>query len=120
MPDYESLPEYHYKRVDSTPTNIDGVTRPVDDVQPRKQINEAFRKGEISLTDEDNIDRFSEKYITEKRLVNMSLEHIQLLEINKNGKREENLSKVQEEENKQYEEIDWDMHFKSNTLKRLK
>ena len=43
-----------------------------------------------------------------------SLEHIQLLEINKNKKREENLSKVQ------YEEIDWDMHFKSNTLKTLK
>ena len=117
MPDYESLPEYHYKHVDSTPTNIDGVTGPVDDFQPRKQINEEFRKGELSLTDEDSIDRLSEKYITEKRLVKMSLEHIQLLEINKNRKREENLSKVQEEENKQYEEIDWDMHFKSNTFK---
>ena len=44
MPDYESLPEYHYEHVDSTPINIDGVTRPVDDFQPRKQINEAFRK----------------------------------------------------------------------------
>ena len=89
MPDYESLPEYHYKHLDSTPTNIDGVTRPVDDFQPRKQINEEFRKGEISLTDEDSIDRFSEKCITEKRLVKMSLAHIQLLEINKNRKREE-------------------------------
>ena len=67
------------------------------------------------MTDEDSIDRFSEKYITEKILVKMSLEHIQLLEISKNKKREENLSKVQKEENKQYEEIDWDMHFKSNT-----
>ena len=72
------------------------------------------------MNDEDSIDRFSEKYITEKRLVKMSLEHIQLLELYKNRKREENLSKVQEEENKQYEEIDWDMHFKSNTFKKLK
>ena len=47
MPDYESLPEYHYKNVDSTPTSINGVTRPIDDFQPRKQIIEAFRKGEI-------------------------------------------------------------------------
>ena len=44
MPDYESLSEYHYEHVDSKPINIDGVTRPVDDFQPRKQINEAFRK----------------------------------------------------------------------------
>ena len=72
------------------------------------------------MTDEDSIDRFSEKYITEKILVKMSLEHVQLLEISKNKKREENLSKVQKEENKQYEEIDWDMNFKSNTLKKLK
>ena len=58
------------------------------------------------MTDEDSIDRFSEKYITEKILVKMSLEQVQLLEISKNKKREENLSKVQKEENKQYEEID--------------
>ena len=120
MPNYESITGYHYRPVNLTPTHVDGIIRPVDDFQPRKQISEAFKKGEISLTDEDSIDRFCQKYITEKKVVRACLEHVQLLELNKKRKREENLSKVQEEENKQYKDIDWEMHFKSNTLEKLK
>ena len=58
MPNYESISGCHYRPVNSTPTHIDGIIRPVHDFQPRKQSSETFEKGEISLTDEASVDKF--------------------------------------------------------------
>ena len=63
-------------------------------------------KKETSLTDEDIMDKFCEKYIIEKKLERTSLEHFQLLEINNNRKREENALKTLQEGSKEYKDFD--------------
>ena len=48
MPDYEALRSCHYKPVSCTPTHTDDILRPIDDYQPRKQISDAFQKGDFT------------------------------------------------------------------------
>ena len=47
------------------------------------------------------------------------LEHLQILEIKKNKRSFERKTKAQQEQNKKYEDIDWNSHYKRNTLCQL-
>ena len=42
MPDYDKLPDFHYKNVWETPGSINGKQRTIDDFQPRRQLQNLF------------------------------------------------------------------------------
>ena len=72
------LPDYHYLNVSSTPVQIDGLSRKIDDFQPRKMLHQMYKENKISLADESSIDEFCKKFIIEKEIIKRSTEHIQL------------------------------------------
>ena len=114
------MPEYHYQHVSVSPTDVNGVQRPVDDYQPRKHLKEVFSKGEVKLTDEESIETFCDKFIIDKRIAKASLEHLQTLELRKEKRKLEKQLAGQEEDTKAYEDIDWEYYYKKNTLNKLK
>ena len=77
-PDY-TVSCYHYMKVEDTPVEIDGKAREIDDFQPRKQANVEFK--EHRLETEDEIERFSDKFIVEKGKLRKYLVHLALLEV---------------------------------------
>ena len=84
MPDYDRMPEYHYKHFSATPYEINNIQGQIDDFQPRKMLDIAFKEKVVRLNDEQSIDQFCKTYIVEKELVKKRLEHLQILEIKKN------------------------------------
>ena len=120
IPDYDKLPEYHYQHVSVSPTDVNGVQRPVDDYQPTKHLKEVFNKGEVKLTDEESIETFCDKFIIDKRIAKTSLEHLQTLELRKEKRKLEKQHSSQEEDTKAYEDVDWEYYHKKNTLNKLK
>ena len=119
MPDYDRMPEYHYKHVSATPYEINNIQRQVDDFKPRKMLDIAFKEKVVRLNDEESIDQFCNTYIVGKELVKKRLEHLQVLEIKKNKRSFERKTKAQQEQNKKYEDIDWNSHYERNTLCQL-
>ena len=83
MPDYDRMPQCHYKHVSATPYEINNIQRQVYDFQPRKMFDIAFKENVVRLNDEQSMDQFCKTYIVEKELVKNCLEHLQTLEIKK-------------------------------------
>lgn len=80
---------FHYLDVKSTPTEVDGQPRPIDDFQPRKQTADQIKGNK--LESEEQLDTFSKKYIVEKTKLGKYDEHLTYLEIKrKKEKRPEN------------------------------
>ena len=92
-----------------TPVQIDGLSRKIDDLQPRKMLHHMYKENKISLADESSIDEFCKTFIFEKEIIKRPIEHIQLLDIKKKKRLEEGRMKVQQEESKQYGEINWEL-----------
>ena len=63
IPDKTRLPEYHYKHARDTPAQINGCMREIDDLQPQIQIKKAVKEGNLSLDDEEGVEKFSNSYI---------------------------------------------------------
>ena len=103
------LPHYHHLNVSLTPVQINGLSRKIDDFQLKKMLHQMYKENKISLADEASIDEFCKTFIIEKDIINRSTEHIQLLDIKKKKSLEEGRMKEQQEESKQYREIDWEL-----------
>ena len=114
------LPDYHYLNVSLTPVQIDGLSRKIDDFQPRRMLHQMYKENKISLADESSIDEFCKKFVIEKEIIERSIEHIQLLDIKKKKRLEERRMEVQQEESKQYGEIDWELMCNKNILAKLR
>ena len=77
MPDYQRLPENHYKSVSDTSLyNDNNKTRGTNDFLRRPNIASAFNKGQLSVDNKEQIDTFCNKFIVEEHLVKDSLEHL--------------------------------------------
>ena len=66
-----------------TAVQFDGLSRKIDDFQPRKMLHQMYKENEISLADESSIDEFCKKFIIEKEIIKKFIEHIKLLDIKK-------------------------------------
>ena len=66
IPDESRLPEYHYKHVRDTPAQINGCMREIDDLQPRIQIKKVVKEDDLSLDNEESMEKFSKSYLVER------------------------------------------------------
>ena len=77
IPDESRLPEYHHKHVRDTPAQMNGCMREIDDLQPRIQIKKVVKEDDLSLDNEESMEKFSKSYIVERLLVIKCLKHAQ-------------------------------------------
>ena len=63
------LPDYHYLNVSLTPVQIDGLSRKIDDFQPRKMLHHMYKENKLYLADESSIDEFCKTFIIEKGII---------------------------------------------------
>ena len=77
MPNESRLPEYRYKHVRDTPAQINGCMREIDDFHSRIQIKKVVKEDDLSLDDEESVDKFSKTYIVERPLVIKCLKQAQ-------------------------------------------
>ncbi len=114
----QNLTLFHYLDVHSTPTEVNGEARAIDDFQPRKQA--AVQMKERKLESEEQLDTFSKKYIVEKTKLRKYIEHLTYLEI-KRKKRAENRKQMSErEQQKTFLEYNWLELFEKCLLSTLK
>ena len=118
-PDYRRHPEFHYKHVDTTPNNIEGIQRPVDDFNPRKQLKQMFESGSIHLSKTDAIEKFCKRFIIPEDKVLAALSHLHVLKVKKDKKQEAKKQKDQSVRKMLYDEKDWENHLENNTLSKL-
>ena len=112
-PDYTS-DGFHYLDVNSTPTEVDGEARAIDDFQPRKQAADQMKE-----KSEEQVDTFSKKFVEKTKLIKY-IEHLTYLEI-KRKKRAENRKQLSEEEQqKTFLEYNWLELFEKGLLSKLK
>ena len=116
MPNYER-DGMHYLGVLDTPSEINGQARSVDDFQPRRQVKNLLELGR--LTNEQQIQDFSRKFIVEETLLMKYIKHLKILDIKKRKRVEE--QKVSKEKNsaKNFEDYDWPALFQDGLLKKL-
>ena len=77
IPDESRLPEYHQKHVRDTLAQINGCMREIDDLQPRIQIKKVIKEVDLSLDNEESMEKFSKSYIVERPLVIKCLKQAQ-------------------------------------------
>ena len=82
-------------------------------------LHQMHKENKISLADELSIDEFCKQFIIEKEIIKRSIEHIQLLDIKKKKRLVEGRMIVQQEQSKQYGEIDWELMCDKNILAKL-
>ena len=99
---------------------IDGKRRPVDDYQPRKQIEVAFTEGKISVHDDEQISAFADKYIVNKRLVIKKLESMEWNGLRKEKRESEKKASSKFEDSKKYDEFDWVYLCTNKGLEKMK
>ena len=75
--DENRLPEYHHKHVRDTPAQINGCMREIDNLQPRIQIKKVVKEDDLSLGNEESIEKFSKSYIVERPPVMKCLKQAQ-------------------------------------------
>ena len=76
IPDESRLPEYHHKLVRDTPAQINGCMREIDDLQPRIQTKKVVKEDDLSLDNEESMEKFSKSYIVERPLVTSALNRL--------------------------------------------
>ena len=87
IPDYEKLPLHKYKHVTQTESSRDGLSRKVDDFQPRVQLKAAVEGNELSLSNELQVNSFCETFIVEKDMVVKCLDEMEVKELKKKKKK---------------------------------
>ena len=55
MADYDRMPEHHYKHVSATHYEINNIQHHVDNFQPRKMLDIAFKEKVVRLNDEQSM-----------------------------------------------------------------
>ena len=78
-----------------SPNTVGGVSRCIDNWQPRHNMKENFNNGTLKLNDEEAISLFSDKFIVEKELAKDYLHHLTNLERMKNIRADDRLKKQQ-------------------------
>ena len=81
----------------------DGTPRKIDDYQPRVHLKELVAEGAISLGNPDSIDALCTRCIVNRKKVVSALEHLELLQIRKDKKKQRELLKKKKVVN--YEDI---------------
>jgi hypothetical protein len=119
MPDYDKLPSFHYKSVDTTSChNEDGDIREVDGFMPRAQLRKAFKAGELLPDNTDASKRFCEKYVVKKQYVTEYLSHLQELQWLKKM-RSSTKQALSAEKKKSVHDYDWKQILESGSLGKL-
>lgn len=119
-PDYDSLPDYHYKSVfDSSNKQPSGETRCPDDFQPRKNLKVEFANNNISVTDQESITRFSNKFIVKENLVQEYLEHLQNMQRIKEIKQNNRQTEKERKKMKTYVDYEWEKLVESREIGKL-
>lgn len=120
-PDYERLPDYHYKCVfDTSSQNPDGTERNPDDYQPRANLKTAFKDDLISLGDNNSVKAFPDKFVVKEALVREYLEHLENLELGKQLRSRQRERERIENKAKIYEDYDWNRLVEERELGKLK
>jgi hypothetical protein len=83
FPDYSKLPKFHYLPLESTPMEIEGNSREVDDYQPRANLKKLYRSNEISPSNQTAVSDFSKKYIVDEEFVVAYVKHLAMLDLKK-------------------------------------
>ena len=106
FPDYSALPANHYLSHKETPIYTDGETRPVDDFQPRVQLKKLFEAGEISSNNKSAIKDLCEKYIVEEKLVIEYVNHMEVLKLEREKRKQRLNNERTVEAEKHYKDFD--------------
>ena len=83
-------------------------------------FKEAFTGKTIDLTNEESMDKFCDKYIVYKKLVQDSIQHLHHLEVKKYKKQQERQLRSQREDEVNYDIIDWQQYYDNKCLSKLK
>ena len=115
MPNYDA-DGMHYLSVLNTPLEVDDLPQTVDDFQPRKQVKDHLQK----LSTDEEIDKFSEKYIVERTLLTKYIDHLKMLEINKRKRAEKKKIEKEQQSSKTFKDYDWRLLFNNGLVKKLR
>ena len=88
FPDNES-DGHHYLPLSKTPAS----DRLVDDYMPRVQLKAAYASGQCSLDDPTSISKFSREFVVAEGCMKDYLEHLTLLDLKKDKRKNERLAK---------------------------
>ena len=114
---YPKKGTYHYLHIDETPSEINGLPREVDDMNPRVQLTKLIEEG-IDDKALDKIHEFCDKYIVEESQV---LDHIRQtknkLRLKAAKKSEKHLQK-EADSKKCYNDYDWHQLIDSDQLRK--
>ena len=112
MPDY-SVPGFHYLPPNKTPSSINNKQREIDDFQPRVQIKR--RK----LESEEEIQKFSEKFIVDKTLLRKYLTYLRYLELKQDKRERKNQKLRKQQQAKSFKDYDWEELVCSGKIRAL-
>ena len=113
VPDHAQPPAHHYPAY-----TVEGRT--VDDLQSCVQLKQSHEKSEISLSDEDSVAAFADRYIVKPKFVVSYLQHLDVLDFKRNKRKEERAKTKKEEEEKACGDYDWEVLCEnSEELNRL-
>ena len=87
-PDYTALPVYKYLPLEQTPTE----NRTTDYFLPRANLKSQFKNNAMASTDDNAIQSFADKFITERDHVTTYLQHLEILETKKEKRQEKRTS----------------------------
>jgi hypothetical protein len=112
---------FHYLPGRQTPVrDEEGNIRAIDDFQPRAALKKLHQLQTITSSNEEEIEKFSAKYIVPKDLVQNYLQHLEHLELLKQKRQKEEKAKKEVRQNKKYEEYDWQDLYQNRKISSLK
>ena len=118
MPDYTS-DEFKYQHVKDTPSDIDGVSREVNDFNPRVQLKKLFHEGQLNNGDAEIIDNFCQKYIVDQYIVRNALNDLHCKEATRETRKKEKQNRRDAEQKQSYDDINWLEIVKNRTINKL-
>ena len=118
MPDYSNN-TFAYLHINDTPSHIENEARPLNDFNPRVKLKEAFANGNIQVDNDEQIQKFSKKFIVDQDLVIAALEDLQTREFAKSVRQEGKNNRKDTEENKSYNDYNWKELIRTNEIKKL-
>ena len=104
-----------------TPSQDDaGNDRPVDDFQPRAQLNVLYKANSISSSHEEKVKAFSAKYVVPENVVRNYILHLEHLDLMKDKRQREGKANKEARTEKKYEEYDWQDLYESRKISSLR
>ena len=87
MSDYSNH-KFAYLHIKDTPSHIGNEARPLKDFNSRVKLKEAFGNGSSKVDSDEQIEKFSKKFILDQNLVISALGDLQTREFAKNVRQE--------------------------------